>query len=99
MDCKMSISTFKRSKSSLQEDNYLTIPQTLQYFFRLELALPLNIRKRFKQEQTGCKLCQGKEENVEYFLLNCPAMEDVRQWSLNLQQPYKENKKMLCNFF
>ena len=100
MNSKTSISIYKRSKSSIQEDKiYDNTPASRILFQARSNTLPLNIRKRFKQEPTGCELCPDKEEDMEHFLLYCPAMKDIRQHSLILQQPYKENNEETMQYF
>ncbi len=53
-------------------------------------TMQLKDRKRFIGEATECKLCGEEKEDLEHFLLWCPAYATERAESQILQQPYEE---------
>lgn len=54
-------------------------------------TIRLNWRNRFRNEQTKCQMCEEENEDLEHFLLYCPALRDVRGKVTTLQQPYNRN--------
>ncbi len=52
-------------------------------------TLRLNDRNRFKNEKAECILCGAENENLEHFLLWCPAYSEERRKIVKLKQPYR----------
>ena len=97
---KTNINMYNKGKICIEEEQiYDNTPASRILFQARSNTLPLNTRKRFKQEQTNCELCQDDDENLEHFVLKCPAVSEVRKTSLKLQQPYKEDKEQIIQEF
>ena len=55
-------------------------------------TLPLNDRKRHQKKETKCEMCEAPLEDLEHFLLDCPALEEERRKHISLQRPQIEQR-------
>ena len=90
---KSSVIHYKKWRKEIggQEEVYTNEPASEILFKCRTNTLKLNDRKRFKRESMKCNLCSEENEDLEHFLLWCPAYSLERSASLRLQQPYKED--------
>ncbi len=49
-------------------------------------------RKRFKGESTECVMCGNEREDMQHFILHCPAYQEERRRHPGLQRPYQEEE-------
>ena len=69
-------------------------------WFRLRSnTLNLEERKRYKKEDTKCKLCFEEEENISHFVMKCPNLQAIRIECIELQWPLNENIEELLGQF
>ena len=61
--------------------------------------LKLNTLKRHNDEDTKCNLCEHSDENLEYFLLDCDALNTTRRNMPALQRPYNKNRNLIMANF
>ena len=94
MEKRTSLKVYKRWKVKIKEDNiYDNTPASTVLFQARTNTLPLNSRKKFTNEDIKCSLCNAEEETLEHFLLKCPILREVRNESIELQQPYMEDEE------
>ena len=88
---KTSLDIYRRWKQKVkEEDVYDNTTASVVLFQARTNTLPLNSRKRFTKESTKCDLCQGENEDLRHFLLECTGLSDIRKRNLALQQPYNQ---------
>ncbi len=61
--------------------------------------LNLNDRKRFKGEDTRCRMCDCECGDLVHFLLWCPVYNEERPKCRELQRPYIENEEEIMGNF
>ena len=54
--------------------------------------LNLGDRKRFQNQPTECIMCQNNYEDLNHFVLQCPAYEEERRKNPVLQRPYPQDE-------
>ena len=90
---KSTLTIYKTFKSSIHEENFYDNSQGLVLLFRCRTnTMPLNNRNRHSNGDTRCPCCGEENEDLEHFLLHCPAYSSYRNSFPLLQQPYLENK-------
>ncbi len=52
----------------------------------------LGDRKRFRGESTECVMCGNEREDLQHFILHCPAYQEERRRHPGLQRPYQEDE-------
>ena len=93
---KNSLDLYKNFKVKIKQETYYNEEKSLIIFRMRTNTLNLNDRKRFQNESTECQLCKNEIENLEHFLLHCPALEDQRKEILALQRPrIQEDRDLL----
>ena len=55
----------------------------------------LGDRRRFYGEPQDCIMCGGEKEDLNHFLLHCPAYMEERRKSNELQQPYQLDEDVI----
>ena len=61
--------------------------------------MKLNNKKRHLNETTDCPICLHELENIEHFLLYCPALKYERNESIYLQKPFLEDENIIIGNF
>ena len=92
---KTSLDIYRRWKQKVKEED---VYDNTTVSARTNM-LPLNTRKRFIKESTKCDLCQGENEDLRHFLLECTGLSDIRKRNLALQQPYNEDEDEVIMMF
>ncbi len=87
---KTSVMLYKQCRKEIggQEEVYTNDPASEILFKCKSHTIRLNDENRFKNEKTQCILCGAENENLEHFLLWCPAYSEEGQKNVDLQQPY-----------
>ncbi len=52
----------------------------------------LGERKRFKGDSTECIMCGNEREDLQHFILHCPAYHEERRKHPGLQRPYQDEQ-------
>ena len=90
---KSSLKIYEKYKPIIKEDlTYDNKPSSVILYKARTNTLPLNDRKRHMKENTECINCGYENEDIEHFILSCPAYSQERSREIQLQQPYEENK-------
>ena len=77
---KTSLELYKRFKQEIKEEKIYENDFGSRILFKCRAnVLALNWRKRFTGGTIGCELCGGREETLEHFLRECPALLEVRE--------------------
>ncbi len=94
MQEKTSLHIYRIYKTEIKEENkiYDNTAASVTYFKCRTNTLNLNDRKRFKNENTKCEMCDCQIETLEHFLLYCEGYTNERKQIKELQQPYIENE-------
>ena len=82
-------------KNKIKEEIYYNEKSSLLIFKMRTNTLNLNDRKRYKQEETKCPMCDHHNEDLKHFLLHCPKLEEARLKILFLQRPRIEDKNKI----
>ena len=97
---KVSLSIYKGWKGTIGgKDIYDNRPASIILYKARANCLPLNDRKRHKNEPTNCDECKGKTEDIYHFILDCPRYSEERQKAYELQQPYRYEKDYIIGEF
>ena len=97
---KTTLKMYSSWKKQVEEAEFLDNHPSSTIFFRARTnCLPLNDRKRHTGEDTKCVLCSSENENIEHFILNCPAYTEERAKAIHLQQPYNEHPDDIIGSF
>ena len=95
MASKSSLELYRESKKEIKECSYKNDEASIFSFKLKTNTVNLGDRKRFKKEDTSCRLCEEPNEDLQHFVTTCIALQEERQKILNLQLPQEENKKEL----
>ena len=80
-----------RLKSEIKEESIYDNSQGSVLLFRCRTnTMPLNNRNRHTNSDTSCPCCNFENEDLNHFLLHCPAYSSARRDLFILQQPYIE---------
>ena len=83
------------------DEDYDNTPASVTLYKARTNILPLNDRNRHKPNNidTTCPFCRTQLEDLKHFLLACPYYTEIRQQTVELQQPHTENiNEILGNF-
>lgn len=89
---KTSLEIYNRFKIEIKQEKYYNEEKSLIIFKMKTNTLNLNERKRHRNESTECNLCNNENENLNHFLLHCPALEETRSKLDELQRPREEDE-------
>ncbi len=99
VNSKHTLNTYQQWKSDLKESFYDNRPASVIFYKAKANCLPQNDRKRHTNENEQCGLCGAEKEDLEHFILWCPAYTDIRTYTTELQQPYTENTQNIIGHF
>lgn len=90
---KSSLQVYSLFKSNInsEEQLYDNTPASIILYMARTNNLNLNDRKRHRNEDTSCSMCGAAVEDLQHFLLRCPAYASQRRAVPALQQPYPED--------
>ena len=94
---KKSLELYNINRKEIEERSYYNNSKSLLMYRYRTNTLNLNDRKRYKNENTKCDLCEEENENMEHFLLECKALDNERKEIVELQRPRIENKNELLS--
>ena len=91
LDEKSSVTIYKewRKENGGQEEVYTNDPASEILFKCRSNTLRLNYINIFINKSTECFMCGAECEDLEHFLLWCPAYREERHKHIKLQQPYQ----------
>ena len=79
MNSKSTLQVYRSYKQELKEENfYDNAAESIIMFKARSNSLKLKWRSRFQNESVVCVLCGEEEENLQHFLIRCPALQHVR---------------------
>ena len=88
---KSTLELFRKYKSEIKEESIYDNSQGSVLLFRCRTnTMPLNNRNRHTNSDTSCPCCNFENEDLNHFLLHCPAYSSARRDLFILQQPYIE---------
>ena len=97
---KTTLSIYKRSKLTIQEDPiYDNTPASVILFRARTNSLRLEDRMRHVNQETLCQLCQEENEDLSHFILKCPRLSQIRREIMPLQHPQKEDREEILQDF
>ena len=89
---KSSVVLYRNNKTEIcEEKSYDNHPSSITFLRCRSNTVALNDRNRFNNGDVKCSECSAELENLEHFILYCPAYTRVRQESNIFIQPYEEN--------
>ncbi len=94
MDEKKSLNIYGEWKGRLksEENLYNNLPASeIMYRARTNILL-LQDEERHKGKSTECIMCDVKLENLNHFILWCPAYNEERGEDGNFQRPFVKNE-------
>lgn len=97
MDQKVSLKLYREMRQGIGgQDKIYDNREATTILFRCRTNnLDLGDRNRFSNASTECIMCGDPIEDLEHFLLDCPAYSSERQCHPILQQPYQEDRDAL----
>ena len=100
---KKSLEIYEQYKTEIggNDEDYDNTPASVTLYKARTNILPLNDRNRFRTEgnDTKCQICESPFEDLEHFLIYCPQYTEIRNGSIELQQPYIENTNNIIGQF
>ena len=102
IETKKTLRIYQKYKKEIKTEKQIyDNTQASDILFQLRTnTLQLAWRNKYKQEETKCPLCSKEEEDVQHFLLYCPALQNIRnRFTTIAQQPYQENIMKIIMLF
>ncbi len=100
VNSKHTLNIYQQWKRELKEETFYDNGAASVIFYKARAnCLPLNDRKRHNNENEQCNLCGAEKEDLEHFLLWCPAYTNMRATISELQQHYTENTQNIIGHF
>ena len=94
MEEKASLKLYREWREELggQDDVYDNREASMIMFKCRTNNLNLGARKRFTNQSTECIMCGNTMEDLQHYILHCPAYREERAKTTILQQPYQEDE-------
>ncbi len=91
IETKRSLTLYRKYKKEIRTESeiYYNTLQSDILFKARNNTLALGWRKRHRNEETNCPLCNCIDEDLEHFLLYCQKLQYIRNKTRLLQQPYQ----------
>ena len=100
LESKSSLEIYRTYKKEFgNEDVYDNRKESVLWCDARMNTMRLEKRNRFVGGSTACKLCDGGDEDLEHFLLDCSAIGRERAKIWQLQRPHQEDRKEIVGSF
>ena len=99
LETKSSLLIYRTYKTDIEQYQYKNnFRSSILYKLRSN-TLNLEIRNRFKNESTICKMCNESDEDLFHFLLHCNKLDEIRRRRVELQRPIMESEIVVVGNF
>ena len=80
METKKTVKLYFDWKMSIGEEKFYDNTEASTLLFRARSnTLKLGWRGRFMNTEVACEMCDGGEETLDHFVVECPALQEIRE--------------------
>ena len=93
---KCSLRIYRKFKREIRDDRIYDNTIASELLFRARSnTLALDIDKRHRGEETRCEICDGGEEDLQHFMLECRTLEEKRDQEIMIKHWSPDKEEMI----